>query len=209
MIHRVAKGECLSSIGFAHGFFPGTLWDHPGNAELRALRKNPNVLLEGDAVCIPDLRVGEVSVQTGKRHRFRRKGVPEIFRLKFLDESGAPRAGLPYTFVVDGVARTGTTGADGELTEWIPPDAREAVITLRDGTREETYRACLGHLDPITEPSGVRARLENLGFLARGGGGEPEDVAAALAHLQREHGLPVTGKPDDGTLAKLLELHGS
>ena len=62
------EGECVGSIAFEHGFFPDTLWDHPNNAELKGKRGDPNVLLAGDVVHVPDLRPKEVAVAAGQSH---------------------------------------------------------------------------------------------------------------------------------------------
>src|SRR5689334_1917583 len=99
--HRVADGECLSSIAYQYGFFPGTIWDAPENAALRRQRANPNVLRAGDVVTIPDPRVASSECATDERHVFRRKGVPERLRFQFL-LAGEPRASEPYELEVDG-----------------------------------------------------------------------------------------------------------
>jgi N-acetylmuramoyl-L-alanine amidase len=67
--HTVKQGDCISSIAHETGFFWETLWNHPDNAKLKQLRKNPNALLPGDVVSIPDQRVKQEScdlTETGK-----------------------------------------------------------------------------------------------------------------------------------------------
>ena len=83
-MHKVSQGECIDSIALAYGFFPSTLWIHESNSELRSLRKDPNILLPGDEVFIPDLQPGEESGATDQRHSFLRKGVPAKLKLRFL-----------------------------------------------------------------------------------------------------------------------------
>src|SRR5690606_17426642 len=52
--HRVAQGECLSTIAHRFGLESWkVLWDHPENAPLRERRKSPHVLLPGDVVAVP------------------------------------------------------------------------------------------------------------------------------------------------------------
>jgi peptidoglycan hydrolase-like protein with peptidoglycan-binding domain len=72
-----------------------------------------------------------------------------------------------------------------------------------------TYRLLLRALDPVTEVSGVQARLRNLGY-----GEVPLDgemgpaTIAALCAFQRENGLKVTASADTATQDKLAEKHG-
>ena len=53
--HTVQQCEYLSLIAKIYGFASyKTIWDHDGNADLREQRQNPNILLPGDLVFIPD-----------------------------------------------------------------------------------------------------------------------------------------------------------
>src|SRR2546422_4811278 len=144
--HKVEQGDCLSSIAFQYGFFPATVWDDPANAKLKALRKDPNVLLPGDIVIVPDKRPKRMSVATNQVHPFRRKGVPERLRLQLL-VAGKPRANEPYKLDIDGSVISGTTDGDGMVVEWIPPDAKHCRLILEDGAEE--YDLDLAHLDPL------------------------------------------------------------
>lgn len=207
--HKVIAGECLSSIGFDTGFFPQTLWELPENAPLREKRESPNILREGDEVYIPDVRIKQQTAAVNKRHRFKRKGVPEILRIRFLDEQGEPRSGLTYEFKIGDLSRKGETDEGGWLEEWIPPDAMEASITILDETGEtpieEKYDVRLGRLNPYKDSDGVRRRLENLGIEC---GETEEDLSKAISSFQsRYDDLEVTGVADEKTVAKLKELH--
>jgi N-acetylmuramoyl-L-alanine amidase len=207
--HTVGEGECLSSIASENGYFWPTLWDDPANADLRARRTNPHVLRKGDEVTIPDLRPKEVEAETGRRHTFRRKGVPEKLRVRFGSDE-FPRAGVPYVLVVDGDPITGKTDAKGELAHYLAPSAREAEILLRpEGGPEERYPIALRDLDPIDTVRGVKLRLRNLGYY----GGRIDDVLGpevveAMRGFQARSGLPATDAPDAATRDALLEAHG-
>src|SRR5215813_1534190 len=100
--HIVQQGECISSIAFAAGFLPETLWDLPENADLKSLRKDLNILHPGDVVEVPELRLREEDRPTGARHSFVKKGVPALIRLQVFDGE-KPRANQEYTLTIDGV----------------------------------------------------------------------------------------------------------
>ena len=85
--HRVQQGDCIASIAEAHGFFWETLWKLPENSGLKQLRKEPTILQEGDVVQIPELREKEEHCGTEARHKFTRKGVPAILRMRILKTS--------------------------------------------------------------------------------------------------------------------------
>lgn len=204
----VKQGDCISSIAREAGHFWQTIWNDPANAQLKQVRKNPNILLPGDRVMVPPLRLREESGQTEQRHKFRRKGIPEFLRLRLLTENDEPVASQPYCLEIDGQLIDGRTGDDGEIEIPIQPNAKRGKLILTQ--MGEEYDLMLGEMDPIDSLGGVQARLENLGFDT---GGEEacaeETTRQALRNFQERYGLPVTGEPDPSTRNKLNELHGS
>jgi len=68
--YEVKPGECIGSIAHAHKIAWQRIWNHPKNADLRELRKDPNVLREGDSVFVPDLEQKTVADPTDATHRF-------------------------------------------------------------------------------------------------------------------------------------------
>lgn len=114
--YKAKNGESIESIAFEHGFFPYTIWEHPENAKLKELRDNMNQLAAGDEVFIPDMTVGVEAASSGARLKFKRKGVPSLYRIQLLDYD-EPRANLDYRFVVDGALIEGKTDANGVLEE--------------------------------------------------------------------------------------------
>lgn len=231
----VRQGDTTAGIAFRNGLIWETIWEHPNNAQLRASRDNKNILKPGDVLFIPERSQGEESCSTDQRHRFRRKGVPERFRLRFVEDpqqimegggdteegagdSGAqeqekdvPRADVSYLFEIDGQITNGTTDQDGWIEYSIPPDVQSGRIILNPSTpQEEEYRLQVGHLNPISELSGVKHRLQNLGLFE----GEIDDqptpeLETALRTFQERHNLTVSGEPDQPTRDKLVEVHGS
>jgi N-acetylmuramoyl-L-alanine amidase len=204
--YEVQPGDCLSSIAFEHGFFWKTLWQLEENADLKHARKNPDILLPGDLVTVPPIRIKKVTGETDQRHRLQLKGVPVRLRLRFL-ESGEPLAGEPYVIRIDDEERSGDLDDDGHLTESIRPNAR--VAEIRVGTSDEWIKIPLGTVDPIDTISGVQGRLRNLGFPSG-----PIDgifgpkTRAALRRFQKAYDLDVTSEPDSDTRDKLAEIYG-
>lgn len=205
--HQVEQGECLSSIADRYGFFWQTLWNHPQNAELKKKRTDPNILLPGDVVHIPDKRLREEAVATGQVHRFRMKNIPAKLSLRLLYES-EPRRDEAYTLDVDGQIMTGKTNADGQVRVSILPSAKNGILTVGEGARRTIYRLQLGQLDPVSEMTGVQARLRNLGFYRGEIDGEwNEETRQAWAAFQASVGLSVTDHPDAATQQKLQQTH--
>jgi hypothetical protein len=208
--YTVQEGDCLSSIAETFGFFWETLWDHANNAELRQSRQDPNTLVPGDHVFIPDIRIKEEAGQTTLVHTFRLKGVPVYLNFRVLDEEGTPRAGVQYTLSVDGAEKKGVTPEDGLIAEVIPPKAAKATLTLHDEDGDEEYEFLLGNLEPVERPKGLQARLLNLGYMKGDITGQIDDAThRALELFQLAHQMEPTGQPDDATLAALAQLHES
>jgi len=207
----VEQGDCIESIACRHGFFWKTIWDHPENSELKQKRQDPNILLEGDRVFIPELTERTEKCGTQQRHRFKRKGVPSKLRLVLKDAEQKPRPHVPYMLEIDGRLFQGETDADGCLQHSISPNAKRGrlIIGERDDPFGEEYELALGRLDPISELSGVQARLKSQRFYD----GEidgimgPETVQAIL-DFQACHGLEQTGELSDETREKLKSIHG-
>ena len=203
----VGEGDCLDSIAFARGFYYETVWNHPENRELKDVRKDPFVLRAGDRVFVPEITLKEVTRAPEQRHVFRRKGVPARFTL-VLKDGGKVRANEPYRLLVEGRWQEGRTNGEGLLTEFIPPNARSAVLLL--GEAEERYEIQLGHVDPIDLISGVQDRLRNLGYYLGESHGILDDATlAALSTFKAAEGLAGGDSLDDATRDALKAAHGN
>lgn len=195
----------MNTIADQYGFFWHTLWNHERNAELKEQRKNPNVLMAGDRVFIPEKRQKVETGETAKVHTFRLKGVPVKLNVQLLDIGGRPRANVRYALTVDGKRTDGVAGSDGMVSEVIPPRARQAQLSLETGER---YDLDLGHMNPIEYTSGVQARLKNLGYYKGEISGTLDDeTRKAIRKFQRDRQLGDTGEPDQATRDALLAEH--
>jgi hypothetical protein len=204
--YSVKQGDCMSNIAYQYGFFWSTIWNHAENAALVKLRQDPNVLMPGDQVFIPDKDPKTESGATGQVHPFRMKGVPVKLKFELLDFDGTPRVGEAYTVDVDGATTNGVTGEDGMISVVIPPASKQAKVTITD--TEEEYDFDLGYMNPVTSPAGLQARLKNLGYLkGEITGSIDDDTKQAIRRFQGEKGLDVTGEADAQTTNAVLAAH--
>jgi type VI secretion system VgrG family protein len=209
--HVIRQGEYFTRLAFVHGFDAGEVWNDPKNAEVKAKRKSPNILHPGDVVHLPKAKRKGLPVVKGTANPYTVKVPKTKVRLGFKTDDG-PRANEPY--VVDGLGEheEGTTDGDGMLTIHVPVHLREVQVTFPK--QNVCYPVRLGDMDPIDEPSGVRKRLEHLGFQFPASEEDAEaDVdardAKAITAFQRARGLTLTGKADDATKAAIMKDHGS
>ena len=96
----------------------------------------------------------------------------------------------------------------------IPALAEKASLTVKDPegiAAERTLTLLIDHLDPVSTPSGQKARLNNLGYFA-GAMDEDDDVRfrSAVEEFQCERmgKAAVDGVCGPKTQAKLEEVHG-
>ncbi len=164
--------------------------------------------MPGDRVYVPKIREKHERGGTEQCHRFRRCGVPGKLKLRFLDHEKKPRAGAQYVLEVDGQTMAGSLDHNGVLQAVIPPNARKAKITVGIDDDSEEFEMKLGGLDPITEVSGIQARLNNLGYDC----GSTDGILnmrteTAIRSFQANYNLEVTGEMNQATRDKLFEAY--
>lgn len=195
--HKVREGECLTSIAKEYGFSWETIWNLGDNAGLKEKRKDPNTLVPGDVVAIPDRKEKVVSCETAKTHRFRLSATPALFRLQLFEDE-KPLASQDFELKAHGAVYTGTTDAQGVLEVSIPPDVRDGTLII--GPEKKTFGLRFGNLQPVSEKKGMEARLKNLGFIE-------DKLEDALRSFQKRFGLEETGTADQATMDKVTEIH--
>jgi hypothetical protein len=201
-LYKVRDGDCILSIAQRHGFLWETLWDHPDNARLKELRQDPNVLLPGDVVVLPEKRFKEEEGSTGSRHRFQVRSNLARFKIRVLVDD-QPSRGVVYELrLANGDVRTGSLDAEGFLVEDIPPDVEEGELIVGPPNDQMTWGLRFGGLDPITTPAGVEQRLVQLGFDSQ------KTLRDRVAAFQRKHGLDDTGEMNEATRARLQREYG-
>jgi len=201
-IYIVRQGDCISSIASKNGLFWESLWNHPDNAELKRTREDPNALLPGDKVFVPEKEKASENCSTESKHRFRALGVPAKMKVRLLvDEE--PRADEKYRLYVDDkLLCEGVTDGGGFIEEPIPPDCRSGEIVIYDDDEnEEHYPFDFGSVDPLETEEGVKKRLFNLGY-------DVEDLGEALGEFQKKQGLEGTKTIDEATRNELKDVFG-
>jgi N-acetylmuramoyl-L-alanine amidase len=211
--YTVKQGDHLSRISKDNGFTDYTvIWDHPNNADLKKQRQNPNVLLPGDQLFIPDMEQKQEVGATDKKHTFTVDKKTLKLRLVLEDIYEKPIAGAQCALLVDGQVYQLTTDGNGKLEQEIPLDAKEGTLTIRgDQTpfANDVIPIKIGHLDPIDEVSGQIARLNNLGYFAGPlDGSDADALNSAIQEFQCDNSLTVDGICGPNTQSSLKRVHG-
>lgn len=199
----------MSSIAEEYGHFWETVWNDTENAELKEVRKDPNVLMPGDRVTIRPITKKSVSKATNKSYRFRRKGVPAKLHIRLM-KHGEPRANESYRVDIDGKLTKGVTNAEGYVDIYIPCRAKQGKLWVGPPEDEKMYQLQLGATLPVERVKGQKQRLKNMGY--RCGFIDDEITAVyreALRAFQQSQALPESGEADQATRDKLVEIHRS
>lgn len=215
-IHTVAQGDTLTRIAREYKYGSAmALYNHPDNADFKALRPDPNIIFEGDEIVIPDILGKKIAVRSGRTHIFCVKKPREYFRLQVESLSGKALANTRIVVDMGGEKIDTMTDGNGmleiEMTQGTECDAKLDVYTKPDSQEPDfTFKAKLTYLDPVEELSGVQARCNALGFdcgVADGIMGAK--TRAGVKGFQAKHKLDVDGVPGPLTKAKLKEVYGS
>jgi N-acetylmuramoyl-L-alanine amidase len=206
----VKQGDCMSSIAKDTGHFWETIWNDGANSELQSVRKDPNTLMPGDRVTIPEKKPKNDSGATEQRHRFVRKGEPAKLRVQLVF-AGEPLANQPYKLVIDGsTTHESTTDAVGNIDPTsIPGNARRGDLYVGPEDEQVHYELKLGSMGPKDAVRGAQERLRNLGFGAPDSGVADAQTQAAVRAFQEHTETEVTGELDEAVMGALKDAHGS
>jgi hypothetical protein len=218
-IHIVQQGEHLPELARKYGFTDFTvIWDLAENSQLNQDR-HPNVLYPGDKIFIPDKQIRQDSGQTEKRHRFRLKGKPIKLWIRVQDQHAQPVAEAPCTVCVEREVQNTETNRKGLVGRKIKPTDKDGNFAVYAFGIDAPIR--IGHMDPVGETSGYKARLNNLGYNA--GPMDEEESAGlterdkaerrirlqmAIEQFQADNDLKVEGICNEETQARLKDAHG-
>lgn len=213
----VREGDYLPKLAHALGFDADEVWNHEKNADLKATRPDPNTLCAGDILYLPEKPREGLDIIAGTTNAYVAE-VPMVhLALAFHNFDGTVRADADYEILgLDGDDTEselpnpkGKTDGEGVVRFSVPVTLREVSVFFPYGN--VTHRVSIGGMDPDTEQSGLRKRLENLGYL------NPEtsiygdvelDLISGLRAFQAQVGLEPTGAFDDVTRAALIDKYG-
>lgn len=205
----IKQGDFLEKIAFKHGFTVDDVWNHPKNIEIRNLRQDHNVLAPGDIVFIPQKSAEHVAITNGAKNRYIAKVPKTNVAIEFFSSSG-PLANEPYTIHGVGSPITGATDSEGNMNACVPVTTDSFDVTFEN--IRHTVTILIGHIDPISEISGVRQRLIGLGLLSLNNVFDIDEEARmtskAIERFQFEHGLLPTGSINDDTRRIIEEEFG-
>jgi hypothetical protein len=163
----IKQGDFLLQLANKFGFDADTVWQDPSNAQLRAIRPNPNILAPGDVLSIPDLPTQPPpmkSLAPGSTTTFVAPD-PPIMTLthKFVGIDPTTYASKAYT-VQELDQLTGLeSDANGVVTFQAPVTLSTATIVFTD--TGESWALRLGAMDPMNTMSGIFMRLQGLGYI--------------------------------------------
>ena len=217
----VKDGDTLLSIAAKAGFSDWKfIWDQ--NPALKAKRKDPNQLVPGDVVQVPDPRLKEVQKPTNQVHKFGLKSFFSLVDIVLRNEYGYVLKSVDFELKFGERVIEGKTDGNGRLCVALPPETKEAFLTVRpiptDPEISFSWPIGIGHLNPILDKNdrptndiaGIQSRLVNLGFDLGVTGALDEKTVKAVQGFQRYvgHSEP-TGILDDETLHLLDTMHNS
>ncbi len=216
--YTVKPGDDMSSIAEEAGFAKfETIWDHPENAELKSLRKNPNILNPGDSIFIPDREEKTLDRPVEARHKFKKITEPLKVRIVLNRMYNDPYVNTPCTLLLGLDTTDLTSDGAGQIEKPIKRTTVDGDVKVKDQVKvqastvpiEREVAFKIGFLDPVTEISGQVARLTNLGYY-RGPDAplDADEFLSAVEEFQCDNKLVVDGKCGPATQAKLVSVHG-
>jgi hypothetical protein len=202
----VKQGDYLEKIAHALGADPEEIWNDPKNADIKKQRA-PNLLHPGDILYVPDPEPRWLPLAVGSDNLYVAKVPRTTIRLTFKNHD-KPLAGEPYVIRGMGEPEEGKTDGEGTVVAEVPVHVREIQVTFPESNL--TYPVRLGDMDPIDEDTGVRKRLDHLGYYdGLSCLDEADRDRWAITSFQHARGLDETGRADDATRAALVRAHGS
>jgi hypothetical protein len=196
----VRQGDYLDKLAHLYGFRADEVWQHDANRALRERRPSPSLLAPGDVLHVPiDPSERGVEVYPKQANRYRARTPLVEVTVVLRDEAGEPSCvGEAFAAFVRGERVEGVVAEGGRVRLSVPVTESEVTVVLERLGVVMPVR--VGHLDPLDEASGVRHRLDHLGY-------DTSDLDEATRAFQRAHELEPTGVVDEATRRALRRGH--
>ncbi|MGR3983447.1 PGRP and LysM peptidoglycan-binding domain-containing protein [Pseudoalteromonas sp. 1181_04] len=214
--HTVAQGETLLRIAREYGYKTSTaLYNHPSNAEFRALRPDPNLIYPGDVITIPPKKEKFMPLRANSLNTFVVQNEKEYFRLQVSYDDGDDITGKRVVLNIGSQTIDTVLQSDGLIeVELNNNDALTGNVDLYlkagETTPTKSFAVQIGNLDPIDTLSGVQGRCNLLGFdCGKVDGINGAKTKAGVKGFQFVHGLEVDAIAGEKTKAKLKQVYGS
>ena len=214
--HTVAQGETLLRIAKQYGYQTSkALYNHPSNAEFKALRPDPNLIYPGDKITIPPKKEKFIPLRTNSINSFVVQKEKEYFRLQVSYDDGDDVAGKRVVLNIGSQTIDTVLQSDGLIeVELNNNDALTGTVDLYlnegETTPTKSFAVQIGNLDPIETLSGVQGRCNMLGFdCGTVDGVMGKKTRIGVKEFQYEHDLDIDGIPGPKTKAKLQQVFGS
>ena len=124
--HVAAEGECCSSLAAKNNLADyRRIHDAPDNAALKGSRPNPNQLVAGDKLKIPDRDPKKFPAETGTTQKFVLAKSATHLRVQLADASDKAILAKTWTLTVGSQKKSGTGFID------LPIDPQETAATLQ------------------------------------------------------------------------------
>jgi hypothetical protein len=208
----IRQGDHVPKLAAKMQFDAEAIWLHPQNATLRSRRMDMHILCPGDVLYVPEPPSRRwLSVTVGAMNRFVATVPTVALKVTFAD-AGRPLASKPCR--VRELSNLGdlTTNGAGQLAFQAPVTTE--ILTIEFPTARLVHELHVGHLDPVTELSGVFQRLQNLGYTSIdprsiGVDLDEDSIRDPVARFQSDQGDSApSGDIDDETRKNLETAHG-
>jgi hypothetical protein len=210
---KATAEDRVPALARNHGFTNWrTVWDFAGNASLKALRENPNVLWEGDEVAIPSKVQRVAEVVGGSAEFVVNREQEKVVRIRPLDFELQPFDGIRYR----------AKGDNPDINKGIIPPSGFIVLQISMEERKGVLLLFLSNAPDATpldwnfdiqdealaaSAEGEAQRLVNLGFATTlpEGDEKSEDHRLALVAYRERVGKPLDD--DDALAGEMVAMH--
>jgi hypothetical protein len=203
--HVVLQGEHLHDLAIRYGTDVPSIWDLADNQRLKDQGRTPEQLAAGDVVYVPVVKRKFLPLQVGQVNRLTATLPTTDVTVKLHGDDHKGLASVAFEVPLLGVK--GQTDGDGNIhLKRVPLSLK--ILNVHLVKQNVTLEVRVGHLDPVTTPSGKAQRLAHLGYLP----GDGEDVGGdrlgpALGSFCAQHAAGAKTEADKEQA--LTRVHGS